>query len=266
MFKPWAANNPPIKSMKSQTRKSPTRSRTKNMEQFATASDGAPLHWIVSTPVGDPPWPGVLGIHGGGFKQGSPNTPNRVCAADLVAAGYAVFCPEYRLAPPGRIVGQVSKGQFPDQTDDILLSFNAAKTDKRCNGSLQAVGGSGGGYQVCWLVVHDLCSGVAMSPATKLDDPQSLADGNFGPDCNNYAPGKLTEASPYTYAHAGQKAVFLLAYTTDPMPAPQYDLFDKKLVELGAEHTSLLLPGAGHSFAMWPTIKTQAIAFLDAHK
>jgi len=217
--------------------------------------------------AGVAPWPFALAIHGGGFKSGDPGLPFNVCAQDLVNAGYFVACPEYRLAPPGQLVGQTSDGRFPDQTNDVMLAVAKAKADLRCNGEVFAVGGSAGASHSAWLAgKHLVNAAVLMSPAMQFNDPVSLKNSNFNHDVNNYAPNNLSAASPLGMLTTNDSPIFVAAYQQDSMPAPQYNLTVADLVRLGAPHNSLLLAGQGHSFDMWPTIKDQAIAFLNAHR
>ncbi len=83
-------------------------------------------------------------ILGGGFDAGTPNdsAESVICAQDLADAGYLALSIEYRLAPPGRLSGQISSGRFPDQPDDIKVAVRAARSDSRSTGQVGSVGGS----------------------------------------------------------------------------------------------------------------------------
>src|SRR5207247_4929192 len=91
----------------------------------------------------------VLVMHSGGFRTGDPGVSD--AAQDLAAAGYLALAIEYRLAPPGRLAGQVSAGHYPDQTNDVKLAVGAARTDSRCNGKVGAVGGSAGASHTAYV-------------------------------------------------------------------------------------------------------------------
>ena len=121
-------------------------------EVYGTAPDGTVLHRRLMPRQPPGPWPAVLIIHGGNFYGGGPSgSPESVTLAqDLAAVGYIAFSIEYRLAPPGSLPGQVSSGQFPDQTDDTKMAVR--RSPRRF--ALQWAGGSGrriGGRRACGL-------------------------------------------------------------------------------------------------------------------
>jgi acetyl esterase/lipase len=236
-------------------------------ETYGIAADGTPLHWETLQPSGSGPWPFVLLIHGGGFKAGDTHLPFNACAQDVVNAGYFAASIEYRLAPPGQLLGQTSDDRFPDQTNDIELAAAAARADFRCNGKVFAIGGSAGASHPAWLAGRNVVNAaVLMSPAMQFDDPVSLQNSNFSHDVTNYAPNNLSAASPINVLASHAAPNFLMAFEQDSMPAPQYLLTVAKLAALAASFDSWLLPGQGHSFDAWPTIKSQAITFRNAHR
>lgn len=232
--------------------------------QYATADDGTPLHWTMFAPNDGQKHPVVLLLHGGGFTL--PNPVPVFVATDLVATGYTVFSNvEYRLAPPNRITGQVSLGQFPNQTDDVTLAVQAAINDPRSNGEVFVIGGSSGGSHAAVLAARGLVkAAVLLSPAMQFDATPTSAQ--FRQAVNSYAPNRLVEASPNTMLVTEESPIFIVAFTQDSMPANQYTLGVARLVAIGASYDSLLVLGVGHAFSLWSTVKTQAISFLNGYR
>ena len=244
-------------------------------EVYATADDGTPLHWTVYAPASEGKHPVVLVIHGGGFIA-TPYIPRKE-ARDLAEAGFLAFEIDYRLAPPGRIEGQKSSGRFPDQTNDVHLAVRAARKDPRGNGQVGGVGGSAGGYHVAFAALtgtkgdDQLDVGVCLSGAFDLSDTASRALSNgFKTKVTNYAGStekeKLLAASPVSYVTKSAPPLFLIHSQREAMPYQQLSDLAAKLLqaEVVSVQLQLTLPGRRHSWAFWPDIKTQAIAFLRA--
>lgn len=234
-------------------------------EPYGTASDGTVLHWKAVAPPGGGKHPAVIVLPGGEFVR-LDHVPD-VVSTDLRDAGYAVFLCEYRLAPPNKLVGQTSDGRFPDQTDDVIIAAAAARADSRCNGDVFAVGGSAGASHAETLAaLHLVRAAVSISPCTQLDDQASLlSDPKWAKDVRNYA-ADLAAASPDVLLSSSSSPLYPVAFAQDHIPAPQYNLVVARLAALGIQYTSTLIPGAGHSWDAWPTVKNQAIAFLNDHR
>jgi acetyl esterase/lipase len=247
-------------------------------EVYGTASDGTVLHWVVYTPSTPGPWPAVLVIHGGVFTSGTPDgSPDAItCGQDLAAAGYIAFSIEYRLAPPGALPGQISDGRFPDQSDDVKLAVRTARADPRCNGQVGAVGGSSGGYQAAFCAgtgtIGDdrLDVGVSLSGAYDLSDysPNPGLD-HYTVEVTNYVDVPSTDtaalraASPAWLADSATAPLFMANSLEDSMPYSQLADMIMHLDALGlTNYQALTVVGGDHSFANWPVVKEQALAFL----
>ena len=76
----------------------------------------------------------------------------RRASYDLMFASFLVFQVETRLAPPGKLPGQLPSdpGTAPEQTDDLKRQILAAINDRQCNGNIYLVGGSAGGTLALW--------------------------------------------------------------------------------------------------------------------
>lgn len=253
----------------------PAKSRT-TTELFAYASDGTPLTWRVTAPAGSGPHPAVLVIHGGGFRYVEAGPTLHQCESDLAAAGFIAFTPDYRLAPPGRLPGQISDGHYPDQTDDVHLAVAAARNDPRSTGKVGAVGGSAGGSHAAYCAetgtpgVDQLDAAVCLSGAYQFDDTDSWAENaTFEDDVKNYVgsddPATLHAASPVAFVNAASPPLALVASTEEAMPSQQLPDLAAALSAIGVPFEQVLYPGHRHAFANWNVYKPQAIAFLQAH-
>lgn len=249
-------------------------------EVYGTASDGTPLHWVVYTPTTPGPWPAVLVIHGGGFYMGTPDSSveSVVCAQDLAAAGYLALSIEYRLAPPGSLPGQTSDGRFPDQTDDVHLAVQTARTDARCNGKVGAVGGSAGGSHTAFVAATGtpgddrIDVGVCLSGAFDFSDFSANPNIDaFTSNVTNYVGVPTSDTTALNAASPGWNVdrtvapLYLVNTLQDPMPYSQLPDMVALLETAGAtNYQALTLTGGAHAFAYWPTVKAHALAFLAA--
>jgi acetyl esterase len=260
-----------------------------NTEVYAKADDGTDLHWTVSKPVGAGPWPAVLVIHGGGFKNGGDigsNPPQT--SQDLAAAGFMAFNIEYRFAPPGGLTGQVSDGRYPDQKNDVKLAVQAAGSYPSSTGNVGAIGGSAGGTHALEAAVSGTLgndrvkAAISLSGPTEFSDPASLnppSEPNFKTNVENYCfntyptvpaeptyTNTLLADSPISKVDASVSPLFLVDSAGDTMPANQRLHMVAKLNSLGiTNYQTIQVMGSGHGFANWAAVKDQAIAFLTAN-
>jgi acetyl esterase/lipase len=257
-----------------------------------------PLAWRAYVPNDTATHPAIIVIHGGDFYGGTFNDTQT--DQDLVCAGFVVFDIQYRLAPPGEIMGQQERdlGHYPEQTDDVATAIRAARNPAstsvafgRVNGKVGAVGGSAGASHAAYCAAAPTLGGdqldaaVLLSVASDFHDPASLIDtrcAQFGSDVRNYvgcSPGPACDgngglldlASPYRRFTRLSSPVFIASSNLDPMPPNQFTILVNKVAAVGVPNCQHLLitetPGpdgcTGHSFELWPNVKTQAIAFFN---
>ena len=108
---------------------------------------GVPLKLDAYLPGSPGPHPGVILIHGGGFRFGEREW-ERYLATALVDAGFAAFSIDYRLAP-----------EFP---------FPAAVVDPR---EIGAVGESAGGHLAAMVAVLGSLAAWEPDSASSLASP-----------------------------------------------------------------------------------------------
>jgi acetyl esterase/lipase len=272
------------------------------LEQYGTghsSSGDTPLQWEAFVPRDTGTHPAVIVIHGGNFNSGDFLGNDTQTDQDLVCAGFCVFDIEYRLAPPGKIPEQDGDpGRYPEQTIDVATAIRAAKSPAptsvafgRVNGKVGAVGGSSGASHAAYCAATPTLGGdqldaaVLLSGAYDFHDPASLIDIRcimFGKGVRNYvgcSPGPACDgngglldlASPYRRLSSSSSPVFIVASNLDPMPPNQYAILVEEVAAVGVPNCEHLLiiqrPGpdgcTGHSFALWPIVKDQAIAFFN---
>ncbi|MBA3830862.1 MAG: alpha/beta hydrolase [Chthoniobacterales bacterium] len=247
---------------------------------YGTASDGTILHWVAHTPSTPGPWPAVLIIHGGGFDAGTPtdSAESVICAQDLADAGYLALSIEYRLAPPGRLAGQVSSGRFPDQPNDIKVAVRAARSDSRCTGQVGSVGGSAGGAHTAFAATTGTKGDDRIDVGVSLSGAYDFTDFSPNPDLATYTKKvinyvgvtsanttALQAASAAWQVDQSASPLLLINTVEDPMPYSQLPDMIAKLDTAGVtNYQAFSLPGHQHSFSYWPTVKDQALAFLAA--
>ncbi|ODU02716.1 MAG: hypothetical protein ABS81_16765 [Pseudonocardia sp. SCN 72-86] len=96
-----------------------------NAPEVARVVEGVPIResggWRlgadVHVPFGEPPFPTVVHLHGGGWVMGSPWTHRRV-SAELASRGLLVASIDYRRAP---------KHRFPGAVDDVAAALDWAR-------------------------------------------------------------------------------------------------------------------------------------------
>ncbi|GJF01507.1 alpha/beta hydrolase [Pseudonocardia sp. D17] len=80
-------------------------------------SGGWRLGVDVHVPFGEPPFPTVVYLHGGGWVMGSPSTHRRL-SAELASRGLLVASVDYRRAP---------KHRFPGAVEDVAAALDWAR-------------------------------------------------------------------------------------------------------------------------------------------
>ena len=132
----------------------------KNVQVHADIIGGVPGEWVRSeaSPANAPT---LLYLHGGGYFACSPRT-HRPISAFFAHAGFAVFVPDYRLAP---------EHPFPAALDDALAAWQALRDSGRAAKHMAVAGDSaGGGLSLALLLkLRDL--GQALPAAAALFSP-----------------------------------------------------------------------------------------------
>jgi acetyl esterase/lipase len=237
------------------------------------------------SPVGDGPFPAVVCIHGGGFREGDSSYHDSQCEF-LARHGYVAVTINYRLAP---------QYPFPAAVEDSKaavrwLRANAEKYHIDPD-RIGAVGASAGGNLALMLGVtgnKDQFEG----EGGNSDQPSNVqcAVSFFGPsdltksyekstDAADVLPlylgGNLEEArerhieaSPVTWVTKKAAPTLCIHGTNDELVAlEQSEFIVDKLKAAGVEAKLVVMKGAGHGFEGDDYDKADAamVKFFDAH-
>jgi acetyl esterase/lipase len=241
---------------------------------YATADDGTRLTWKVFPGAGPGPHPAVLVIHGGHFAA-TPVSPNMVRAArDAAAAGFNAFLVDYRLAGGEGLPGQKSRGQYPDQTNDLKQAVRAARAYPGGNGKVGAIGGSAGASHAVYLAATGakgddrVDAAVGFSGAYDLVDllssPRSVIRRKIENYVGSSSPEAARKASPITYVDGTVSPLFIVASDDESMPPEQLPALVRKLQAVGATNFKQVFRtnSQRHAFGNWPIVKDQVLDFL----
>lgn len=219
--------------------------------------------WKVTTdvyrPVGDPPYPTLLFLHGGAWIAGTPGTHRRL-AADLCALGMLTVVLDYRRAPRHR---------FPAAVLDTLHALDWVATQAASHGGDPErlwIGGDSAGAN---LAAAALAAGAPVPVAGAL-----LAYGIFdvhralptlagvlgGPDADTQlylqpddARGLVDDPRLHPERHcAGFPPTLVLSGDDDPLH-PESTALAARLADAGVPHRYVVVAGAPHGFLQLPT-------------
>ncbi|MBI3209635.1 MAG: alpha/beta hydrolase fold domain-containing protein [Candidatus Solibacter usitatus] len=227
---------------------------------------GGKLQMDVARPKGDGPFPGVVMIHGGGFRGGQRQSYHAL-AIKLAESGFVAATITYRLTP---------KFQFPSPVFDAksavrFLRANAARFHLDA-AKMGTMGGSAGGHLALML---GLTGGV---PEMEGDGPNPEQSSRVQCVVNYYGPTDFTriydkggdaadvlpqflggaakwtmaahiKASPLNWVSPDDPPVLTIHGTKDPLvPYEQGVWLTGRLQSSGVETELMTMSGAGHGF------------------
>lgn len=244
--------------------------------------DGEELKCDIYTPEGDGPFPAILAVHGGAWRQGSKFSMMRH-AWKMAESGYVVVAINYRHAP---------KHPFPAQIHDCKHAIrwiqSKAKEMKVDPQRLGAFGYSAGGHLVSLLGTSDQDDGLE-GPIAEGHEKFSTrvkvvaaggAPGDFGwidddsrvlrywlGGTPNEKPENFRAASPTTYVSADDPPFFFYHGKADMVvPVSSSQRLHEKLKEAGVDSQHFAVKRGFHlttfSDIAW---MEKAIDFFDQH-
>ena len=244
--------------------------------------DGQELKCDVYTPAGEGPFPAILAVHGGAWRQGSKFALLRH-AWKMAQSGYVVVSINYRHAP---------KHPFPAQIHDCKhairwMKFRASKM-KIDPDRIGAFGYSAGGHLVSLLGTSDSDDDLEGEVAPEMEkfDTRVKAVAAGGAPCEfswidedsrvlsywlggspQQKPDAYRAASPTTYVSADDPAFFFFHGTSDLLvPVSSSRTLHESLEKSGVSTQHFTAKGGGH-FSTFSDISwmEKAIEFFDIH-
>lgn len=216
---------------------------------------------------GDGPFPGVLVIHGGGWRGGN-KADVRPILDEFAKRGYVAISPQYRFCP---------KDLFPAQVHDVKAAVrwlkSRAKDYKVDAGHIGAVGFSAGAHLSMMLGVTSAADGLEGEAAAAADAPDTKIQAvvnYFGPTdlaaadipevtkplVNAFLGGdskekakEYAQASPLTFVTKDDAPILSFQGTKDPLvPHTQATKLADAQTAAGVPGRIELLVGAGHGW------------------
>lgn len=222
-----------------------------------TAVDHVPLEgWFLKPPVGEPPYPTILYIHGGphyGFGHAFSFDFQM-----LAGAGYGVLFANQRGSTgygdefSTRIIGDWGNLDYQDLMSAVDYAVEQELADPN---RLGVCGISGGGNLSCWIVGHTdrFKAAVPENPVTDWNSMYGASDISllFAPLEMGGLPCEIPEVyarcSPITYAHRCKTPTLLVQGEKDyRCPAIQSEEFYAVLKAHGCVVEMLRLPDSSH--------------------
>lgn len=252
---------------------------------YQTVGD-RPLQVDLARPDGDGPFPGIVFVHGGGWRNGNRGRWTRELD-EAAKRGFVAISVTYRLTEPDK-QGR-AKHPFPTAIHDVKcavrwLRANATKyhlDPKR----IGACGGSAGGHLSLLLGLTDGKSGLEgdggypdrpskVQAVVNWYGPTDMAVlhkssrgaapilASFLAGSPDTAADRYRKSSPVTWVSKDDGPVLTIHGAVDTLvPPEQAHLLDAAMKKAGASHTLLLLEGQPHGFRGDAGVKAREATF-----
>lgn len=229
-----------------------------------TASDGLEIQGLLTLPIGEPPYPLILSVHGGpvwAFADSWPGT----FTGFLLSRGFALLQPNPRGSWgrgrefASRVVGDMGGADAGDLLAgvDLILKIGLADPEK-----IGVLGGSYGGFMAALLPCLDQLFAAAVSLSPVTDWYSERFDSNLGAWVHDFLGGTSIERpedyrdrSPVFLAERNRTPTLLTAGVRDrATPIGQATEFYRALREHDVPADLVLYPLEGHGVRTIPAV------------
>jgi acetyl esterase/lipase len=260
---------------------------------YKVTSAGVNIGLDVYLPPGPGPFPGLVIVHGGGFRSGGKGPCAKNCwnlegerAAD---SGFAAFVIDYRLTcarnnVPAGVTSPALCGyrwQLPELHAAVKDVHNAiawvranAATYNVNPDAIGVLGGSAGGNLAAMAGVTDdatlygadKADAVAVwSPALLTEEPPSAGDIRYI-GCNRAAcPDEWSNAAPMAHVTSDDAPTYIANSTDEIMPLAGAQDFAATLTAAGVPNVLRVLPGRKHERKYEDKVWDETVAWLHQY-
>jgi acetyl esterase/lipase/plastocyanin len=224
--------------------------------------DHTPLLLDEYRPSGEGRFPGLLVIHGGGWKAGGRGTV-KAEAYTLAEEGFAAFAVDYRLAP-----GNQGSDLWPAQIEDLRAAMEYVRKLPYVTNKVGAFGVSAGGHLAMYLATTGDTGTTRADAAASLSGPAKLDILNSkNPEYEaavtnllgcplggeNECPAVWLDASPYSHVDEATSPIYAIQSWDDPLVnIEQLRLMGAKLNAVGVHNIIREVAKSGHVDAVEP--------------
>lgn len=252
----------------------PLRAELKTDIEFAKVGDVS-LTLDASVPDGAGPFPTIILVHGGGWRNGDKNKFITPLFAPMTKAGFTWFTINYRLAPAHR---------WPACADDVERAIRWVKANARQYKAdpkrIALVGESAGGHLVSYVGVRG-AGETSVAAVVPIYAPHDLefharARNTLGPslsalfgltELDDAAVKQLRAASATTYLRKSLPPFLQMHGTKDAqVDYAQSVKFQERMKALGNQCDLITIPEGAHGMGGWdkllPDYQDQLVAWL----
>jgi acetyl esterase/lipase len=261
---------------------------------YKVTSTGVQIGLDVYLPPGPGPFPGLVIVHGGGFKNGGKGPCSVNCWSSegerAASAGFAAFVIDYRLTcNPNNVPAGVTSPDLcgpyrwerpephaavKDVHDAIAWVRANAGTYNVNPDAVGVLGGSAGGNLAAMAGVTDdptlygadKADAVAVwSPALLTEDPPSAGDIRYIGCNRDTCPDEWSEAAPMVHVTSDDAPTYIANSANEIMPLAGARDFAATLTAAGVPNMLTVVPGRKHERKYEDKVWDETVAWLHQY-